>query len=67
MNMGNANEIIFAKAQDINKSVILAYDMIGSITNCNNDTLGLKLDYLWIFNNFSVIFDIFIKIHDYAN
>ena len=34
---------------------------------CQNDSLGLKSVYLWIFNDFSVIFDVFIKIHEYTN
>ena len=43
------------------------YDITGSIIKCQNDSLGLKLVYLWVFNDFSVIFKVFIKIHDYAN
>ena len=47
-------------------SINLSYDMIGSITNFHNDTLGLKLAYLLISTFFSVIFDVFINIHEYA-
>ena len=43
------------------------YDITGSITKCQNDSLGLKSVYLWIFNDFSVIFNVFIKIHEYTN
>ena len=42
-------------------SINLSYDITGTITKCHNDRLGLKLVYLWIFNDFSVIFDVFIK------
>ena len=48
-------------------SIDLSYDITGSITKCHNDRLGLKLVYLWIFNNFCVIFKVFIKVHEYAN
>ena len=37
-------------------SINLSYTITGSITKCQNDSLGLKLDYLWIFNAFSAIF-----------
>ena len=47
-------------------SINLSYDVIGSITNCHNDSLGLKLVYLWILTFFYVIFYVFIKIHEYA-
>ena len=47
-------------------SIDLSYDITGSITKCHNDRLGLKLVYLWIFNDFSVIFNVFIKVHEYA-
>ena len=48
-------------------SINLSYAIAGSITKCHNDSLGLKLVYLRIFNDFSVIFSVFIKIHEYAN
>ena len=48
-------------------SINLSYDITGSITKCHNDSLGLKEAYLWIFYDFSVIFNIFIKIHEYEN
>ena len=49
-------------------SINLSYDITGSISKCHNDSLGLKLVYLCIFNGFSVIiFNVFIKIHEYAN
>ena len=43
----------------------LSYDITVSLTKCHNDSLGLKLfmDFLTIF---SVIFNVFIKIHEYA-
>ena len=48
-------------------SINLSYDITGSITKCHNDSLGLKLVYLGTFNDFSVIFNVFFKIHEYAN
>ena len=49
-------------------SIYLSYDITGSISKCHNDSLGLKFVYLWIFNDFSVIFIFFfIKIHEYAH
>ena len=46
------------------KSINLSIDFSGSITKCYNpDSLGLKLVWLWIFNDFSVFF---IKFHEYA-
>ena len=49
------------------KSIDLLYDITGSITKCNNYSLGLKIVYLWTSNEFSVSFNVFITIHDYAN
>ena len=48
-------------------SINLLYDITGSITKCHNYSLVLKYGVLWIFNYFSVIFNVFIKIHEYAN
>ena len=48
-------------------SINMSYDITGSITKCHNDRLGLKLVYLWMFYYFSVILNVFIKIHEYAN
>ena len=48
-------------------SINFPYDITGSITKCQNDSLGLKSVYLWIFIDFSVIFNVFIKIHEYTN
>ena len=48
-------------------SINLSYDITGLLTKCHNDCLGVKLVYLWIFNDFSVSFNVFIKIHEYAN
>ena len=48
-------------------SINLSYDITGSRTKCHNDSLGLKEVYLWIFYDFSVIFNVFIEIHEYAN
>ena len=48
-------------------SINLSYDITGSITKCHNDSLDLKEVYLWIFYDFSVIFNVSIKIHEYAN
>ena len=46
-------------------SINLSYDITGSITKCHNDSLDLKV-YLSIFYDVSVIFNVFIKIHEYA-
>ena len=59
-----ANEMIFIKPM---LSINLLYDITGSITKCHNNSLGLKLVDLSICNDFSVIFNVFIKIHEYAN
>ena len=48
-------------------SIHLSDDITGSKTKCHNDSLGLKLVYLWIFNDFSVIFNVSIKVHEYTN
>ena len=40
-------------------SINLSYDITGSKPKCHNDSLGLKLVYLWIFNDISVIFHVF--------
>ena len=48
-------------------SMNLSYDITGSRTKCHNDSLGLEEAYLWIFYDFSVIFNIFIKIHECEN
>ena len=48
-------------------SIHLPYACTGLMTKCYNDSLGLKLVYLWIINDFSFIFDVFIKIHEYDN
>ena len=48
-------------------SINLSYDITGSITKCHSDSLDLKEVYLWIFYDFTVIFNVFIKIHEYAN
>ena len=42
----------------------LSYNITGPITNCHNDSLGLKLVHLWNFNDF---FPFFMKINEYAN
>ena len=47
-------------------SINLLYDITGSITKCHNDSLDLKVVYRF-FYDFSVMFDVFIKIHEYAN
>ena len=39
---------------------------IGYIETCNNDNIGMKPAYLF-FNDFSLIFSVFINIHEYAN
>ena len=47
---------IFFKSRPM-KSINLSIDFIGLITKRHNyDSLGLKLVYLWIFNDFSVFF-----------
>ena len=43
------------------QAIILAYDNTGSLTKCHNDSLGLKIVYLWIFNDVSVILNITLK------
>ena len=49
-------------------SIHLLYDITGSITKYHNDSLGMKVVYLWILTiDFSVLFNVFIKIHEYAN
>ena len=48
-------------------SINLSYDITGLLTKCHNDCLGLKLVYLRIFDDFSVVVIVFIKIHEYAN
>ena len=49
-------------------SINLSYDITGSITKCHNDSLDLKEVYLWIyFYDFTVIFNVFIQINEYAN
>ena len=49
-------------------SINLSYDITGSITKCHSDSLDLKEVYLWgFFYDFSVIFNVFFKIHEYAN
>ena len=45
-----ANEIIIIYAQDINKFVIILYNW--AVTKCDNDSLGLKLVYSWIYKHF---------------
>ena len=45
-------------------SIDLSDDITGSITNCHNDSLGLKLVNIWIFKDF---LPFFIKINVYAN
>ena len=47
-------------------SINLSYAITGSITKCHNDSLDLKEIY-GLFYEFSVIFNVFIKIHEYAN
>ena len=44
----------------------LSNDITGSISKYHNNSLGLKIVCLWIFNDFSVIFNVFIKIHECA-
>ena len=49
-------------------SMNLSYDITRSITKCHNDTLDLKKSlFMDFFYDFSVIFNVFIKIHEYAN
>ena len=58
------NEIVYIRRMTL---INLSYDITGSITKCHNDSLGLKEVYLCFFYDFSVIFNVFIKIHEYAN
>ena len=39
---------------------------IDYIKTCNNDNIGMKLAYLY-FKRFSLIFSVFINVHEYAN
>ena len=46
-------------------SINFSYDISGPIIKCHNDSLGLKFIFLWILTIFfSVIFNVFIKIHE---
>ena len=62
-----ANEKSFILTHDIN--IFLIYGISGAITSCHNDSFGLK--FVWIlnpfFSHFKSIFNVFIKIHEYAN
>ena len=56
----------FILTDDINVFVI--YGITGAITSSHNDSFGLKFVYLWILKPFlSHCFNVFIKIHEYAN
>ena len=50
-------------------SIHLSYAITLYITKCHDYSFDLKLVYLLTFHDFSVIFffNIFIKIHEYAN
>ena len=48
-------------------SIHLSYAITGSIIKCQNDSLGLKLVYLWILTIFLSFFNVFIKIDEYVN
>ena len=60
-----ANEMSFIVTHDINIFVING--ITGAITCCHNDSFSLKFVYIWILKPFSAIFNVFIKIHEYAN
>ena len=45
---------------------LLLYCITGAVTNCDNDSLGLKLVYSWIYKHFKSL-NVFIKIHEYAS
>ena len=36
------------------------------LKTCNNNCLGLKSIYLFVYD-FSIVFNVFINIHEYAN
>ena len=48
-------------------SINVSYNITGSITKCQNDSLVLKLVYYGFLTLFLSFFDVFIKIHEYAN
>ena len=49
-------------------STDLSYDITGSIRKCHNDSLGgPEIGLFMDFNDFNVIFHVFIKIHEYEN
>ena len=58
-----ANEMSFILTIGINIFVI--YDITGAITSCHNDSFFLPENCLLM--DFKAIFNIFIKIHEYAN
>ena len=58
-----AYEKSFILTHDIN--IFLICGISGAITSCHNDSFGLK--FVWILNPFSAIFNVIIKIHEYAN
>ena len=49
-------------------STILSSGITGAITMCYNGSLGIKLAHLlFLCVFFSMVFGVFIKIHEYAN
>ena len=48
-------------------NIFVKYGISGAVTSCHNDSFGLKFVYLGILKPFfPAIFNIFIKIHEYA-
>ena len=45
----------------------MSYNITGSITKCQNDSLCLKLVYYGFLTLFMSFFEVFIKIHVYTN
>ena len=48
-------------------SIHLSYNITGSTTKCQNDSLEPEISLFMDFLRFSVIFNVFIKINEYAN
>ena len=49
-------------------STLLSSGITGAITMCHNGSLGMKLSHLlFVMCVFSMVFGVFIKIHEYAN
>ena len=48
-------------------NIFVKYGISGAVTSCDNDSFGLEFVYLGILKPFfPAIFNVFIKIHEYA-